>query len=122
MASVVTCVPRSGQGHPGLPYHRRLEKVKFGVPLDQVCKRDIPGPLLVMLLKLNKEGPFKKDVFRAPGHQGNMRKLIHFLQQGRLVNIQSFSVNTIASVLKKFLRKVPGGYSDLKTKPTYSQL
>ena len=22
-----------------------------------------------MLLKLNKEGPFKKDVFRAPGHQ-----------------------------------------------------
>ena len=34
-----------------------------------------------MLLKLNKEGPFKKDVFRAPGHQGNMRKLVHFLQQ-----------------------------------------
>jgi hypothetical protein len=36
-----------------------------------------------MLLKLNKEGPFKRDVFRAPGHQGNMRKLIHFLQQVR---------------------------------------
>ena len=63
----------------------------------------------VMLLKLNKEGPFKKDVFRAPGHQGNMNKLIHFLQQGRLVNIHSFSVNTIASVLKQFLRKIPGG-------------
>ena len=61
------------------------------------------------MLKLNKEGPFKKDVFRAPGHQGNMKKLIHFLQQGRLVNIHSFSVNTIASVLKKFLRKLPGG-------------
>lgn len=90
-------------------YHRRLEKVKFGVPLDMVCKKDIPGPLLMMLLKLNKEGPFKRDVFRAPGHQGNMRKLIHFLQQGRLVNIQNYSVNTIASVLKKFLRKIPGG-------------
>ena len=25
------------------------------------------------------------------------------------MNIDSFSVNTIASVLKKFLRKVPGG-------------
>jgi len=37
----------------------------------------------MMLLKLNKEGPFKRDVFRAPGHQGNMRKLIHFLQQVR---------------------------------------
>lgn len=108
MASVVTaCGPRPTP--QGLPYHRRVEKVKFGVPLDQVCKRDIPGPLLVMLLKLNKEGPFKKDVFRAPGHQGNMNKLIHFLQQGRLVNIHSFSVNTIASVLKQFLRKIPGG-------------
>jgi hypothetical protein len=30
-----------------------------------------------------------------------MNKLIHFLQQGRLVNIHSFSVNTIASVLKQ---------------------
>ena len=38
-----------------------------------------------MLLKINKEGPYKKDVFRAPGHQGNTRKLIHFLQQGKMV-------------------------------------
>jgi len=90
-------------------YPRRLEKVKFGVDLNQVCKKNIPGPLLLILLKLNKEGPFRRDVFRAPGHQGNMRKLIHFLQQGRIINIQNFSVNTIASVLKKFLRKLPGG-------------
>lgn len=62
-----------------------------------------------MILKLNKEAPFKKDVFRAPGHQGNMKKLIHFLQAGRLVNMDNFSVYTIASVLKKFLRKLPGG-------------
>lgn len=35
-------------GHPNtVPYPRRLEKVKFGVPLDEVCKNDIPGPLLV---------------------------------------------------------------------------
>lgn len=63
----------------------------------------------VLILKLNKEAPCKKDVFRAPGHQGNMKKLIHFLQTGRLVNIDNFSVYTIASVLKKFLRKLPGG-------------
>ncbi|XP_046672714.1 unconventional myosin-IXAb isoform X2 [Homalodisca vitripennis] len=86
-----------------------IARVKFGVPLDEVCKNDIPGPLLVLILKLNKEAPLKKDVFRAPGHQGNMKKLIHFLQTGRLVNIDNFSVYTIASVLKKFLRKLPGG-------------
>ena len=62
-------------------YHAKLERVKFGVPLAQVCRPDLPGPLLMMLLKLNKEGPFKKEVFRAPGHQASMKKLIHFLQQ-----------------------------------------
>ncbi|XP_063923489.1 uncharacterized protein LOC135137701 isoform X3 [Zophobas morio] len=96
-------------GHPSGPYPRRLEKVKFGVSLEEVCKNDIPGPLLVLILKLNKEAPYRKDVFRAPGHQGAMKKLIHFLQTGRLVNMDNFSVYTIASVLKKFLRKIPGG-------------
>lgn len=92
-------------------HHYYIERVKFGVPLDQVCciHNDLPGPLLILILKLNKEGPYKKDVFRAPGHQANMKKLIHFLQTGRLVNIDNFSVYTIASVLKKFLRKLPGG-------------
>ncbi|XP_058833623.1 uncharacterized protein LOC131691331 isoform X3 [Topomyia yanbarensis] len=104
LGSVVTSC-----GHPGSPYPHRLEKVKFGVPLDEVCKNDIPGPLLVLILKLNKEAPIRKDVFRAPGHQGAMKKLIHFLQQGRLVNVDNYSVYTIASVLKKFLRKIPGG-------------
>lgn len=65
--------------------------------------------LQVLILKLNKEAPLRKNVFRAPGHQGNMKKLIHFLQTGRLVNMDNFSVYTIASVLKKFLRKIPNG-------------
>ncbi|XP_058065678.1 uncharacterized protein LOC131215305 [Anopheles bellator] len=104
LGSVVTSC-----GHPGAQYPHRLEKVKFGVPLEEVCKNDIPGPLLVLILKLNKEAPFRKDVFRAPGNQGAMKKLIHFLQQGRLVNVDNYSVYTIASVLKKFLRKLPGG-------------
>lgn len=38
-----------------------------------------------------------------------MKKLMHFLQTGRLINMDNFSVYTIASVLKKFLRKIPGG-------------
>lgn len=38
-----------------------------------------------------------------------MKKLIHFLQTGRLVNIANFSVHTISSVVKKFLRKLPEG-------------
>lgn len=62
------------------------------------------GDVQVLILKLNKEAPLRRDVFRAPGHQGAMKKLIHFLQTGRLVNVDNYSVYTIASVLKKFLR------------------
>lgn len=40
---------------------------------------------------------------------GNVKKLTEFLEQGRLVNLDKFSVHTLASVLKKFLRKIPGG-------------
>ncbi|XP_063708354.1 unconventional myosin-IXAb isoform X1 [Culicoides brevitarsis] len=95
--------------HSQTPYPNRLEKVKFGVPLSEVCKNDIPSALLVLILKLNKEAPLRKDVFRAPGNVSAMKNLIHFLQSGRLVNVDNYSVYTIASVLKKFLRKIPGG-------------
>lgn len=37
-------------GHPTGAFPRRLEKVKFGVPLEEVCKNDIPGPLLVSII------------------------------------------------------------------------
>lgn len=105
LGSVVTSC-----GHPGPgPYPHRLEKVKFGVVLDEVCKPEIPAPLLVLILKLNKEAPLRKDVFRAPGNQTAIKQLIHFLQAGRLVNVDNYSVYTIASVIKKFLRKLPGG-------------
>lgn len=89
-----------------------IERVKFGASLDMVCagsRSEIPGPLLVLILILNKEAPYKKDVFRAPGHQASMKQLVHCMQTGRLVNYNKFSVYTIASVLKKFLRKLPGG-------------
>lgn len=47
-------------------------RVKFGCALEDTCRAhgDIPGPLLVLVLCINKLGPHKRDVFRAPGHQG----------------------------------------------------
>ncbi|OTF77035.1 RhoGAP domain containing protein [Euroglyphus maynei] len=88
-----------------------IQRVKFGVPLVDVCSvhNDLPSLLLMMILKMNKEAPYKKDVFRAPGNHANMRKLMKFLQNGRLVNLEQFSVHTIGSVLKKFLQKLPNG-------------
>uniref|UniRef100_A0A0K0DNV5 Rho-GAP domain-containing protein n=1 Tax=Angiostrongylus cantonensis TaxID=6313 RepID=A0A0K0DNV5_ANGCA len=90
-------------------YRGRIEKVKFGVPINEAFAHDIPATLLVLLLKVNKEGPLKKDIWRAPGNQAQVRKLSHIMQHGRLVNIANFSVYTAASVIKKFLSKLPGG-------------
>ncbi|PAV72653.1 hypothetical protein WR25_21106, partial [Diploscapter pachys] len=90
-------------------YRGKLEKVKFGVPISEAFAHDIPATLLVLLLKVNKEGPYKKDIWRAPGNQQQVRKLAQIMQHGRLVNIANFSVYTAASVIKKFLSKLPGG-------------
>ena len=38
-------------------------RVKFGVPLEQVCKRDIPGPLLVSSLAV------QHDLYVADGEE-----------------------------------------------------
>ncbi|KAL3070077.1 hypothetical protein niasHS_016603 [Heterodera schachtii] len=90
-------------------YRGRIEKVKFGVPVNEAFCPDIPATLLVLLLKVNKEGPLKKDIWRAPGNQAQVRKLSHIMQHGRLVNISNISVYTAASVIKRFLAKLPGG-------------
>ena len=81
-------------------YRGRIEKVKFGVPISEALSHDIPATLLVLLLKVNKEGPLKKDIWRAPGNQAQVRKLSHIMQHGRLVNISNISVYTAASVIK----------------------
>ncbi|XP_026478907.1 uncharacterized protein LOC113385278 isoform X2 [Ctenocephalides felis] len=108
--AVVLGIVMTACGHPwNGPYPHRLDKVKFGVALSEVFKNGIPAPLLVLILKLNKEAPTRKDVFRAPGHQASMKKLVHFMSTGRITNVDNYSVYTIASVLKKFLRKIPGG-------------
>ncbi|EJW82862.1 hypothetical protein WUBG_06228 [Wuchereria bancrofti] len=99
-------------GNSDDPQHRyrgRIEKVKFGVPIEEAFAHDIPATLLVLLLKVHKDGPAKKDIWRAPGNQAQVRKLSHIMQHGRLVNIANFSVYTAASVIKKFLSKLPGG-------------
>ncbi|KAL3994128.1 RhoGAP domain family protein [Acanthocheilonema viteae] len=104
-------------GNSDDPQHRyrgRIEKVKFGVPIEEAFAHDIPATLLVLLLKVHKDGPAKKDIWRAPGNQAQVRKLSHIMQHGRLVNIANFSVYTAASVIKKFLSKLPGGIFGLE--------
>uniref|UniRef100_A0A0N5AYV4 Rho-GAP domain-containing protein n=1 Tax=Syphacia muris TaxID=451379 RepID=A0A0N5AYV4_9BILA len=63
----------------------------------------------VLLLKVNKEGPSKKDIWRAPGNHAQIRTLARHMRDGTLVNISHFDEKTVASVIKLFLSKIPGG-------------
>ena len=45
----------AGTHHLG-QYTAKLERVKFGVSLDQVCRPDLPGPLLVSSQCANSGG------------------------------------------------------------------
>ena len=80
-SSSSSIVESSSSSSHSFSQNKRIERVKFGVPLNQLThSNELPQALLMLILKLNKEAPSKKDVFRAPGHQANMKKLIHFIQ------------------------------------------
>ena len=46
VGTVMTACAGSQAGQLG-QYHAKLDRVKFGAPLEQVCRPDLPGPLLV---------------------------------------------------------------------------
>ena len=48
VGTVMTACAGSQAGQLG-QYHAKLDRVKFGAPLEQVCRPDLPGPLLVSL-------------------------------------------------------------------------
>ena len=54
----------------------------------------------VLLLKVNKEGPSKKDIWRAPGNLQQVRILSRSMRDGALVNVANFDEKTVASVIK----------------------
>ncbi|CAK9298853.1 unnamed protein product [Gordionus sp. m RMFG-2023] len=61
-------------------------------------------------VKLMEDGPHKREIFRAPGSCGNIKELLHSLHQGKgTKDLSRTSTHAIASVIKIFLQKLPGG-------------
>ncbi|XP_051705416.2 rho GTPase-activating protein 20 isoform X3 [Oryctolagus cuniculus] len=81
----------------------------FGVSLPNICENDnLPKPVLDMLLFLNQKGPFTKGIFRQSANVKSCRELKEKLNSGVQVHLDCESVFVIASVLKDFLRNIPG--------------
>nr|XP_055189504.1 rho GTPase-activating protein 20-like isoform X2 [Nyctereutes procyonoides]XP_055189505.1 rho GTPase-activating protein 20-like isoform X2 [Nyctereutes procyonoides]XP_055189506.1 rho GTPase-activating protein 20-like isoform X2 [Nyctereutes procyonoides] len=82
----------------------------FGVSLTDICENDnLPVPILDMLSFINRKGPLMEGIFRISGSRVSRRILKEKLSFEDRVNLDSESVLVVASVLKDFLRNIPGG-------------
>uniref|UniRef100_A0A3Q7Q0E1 Rho GTPase-activating protein 20-like n=1 Tax=Callorhinus ursinus TaxID=34884 RepID=A0A3Q7Q0E1_CALUR len=74
-----------------------------------VCDKDnLPTPVLDMLSFINQKGPLTEGIFRKSANIKSCRVLKEKLNSGDKVNLDSESVLVVASVLKDFLRNIPG--------------
>ncbi|XP_012585406.1 PREDICTED: rho GTPase-activating protein 20 [Condylura cristata] len=81
----------------------------FGVSLPSICENDnLPKPVLDMLFFLNQKGPLTKGIFRQSANVKSCRELKERLNAGAEVHLDGESIFVIASVLKDFLRNIPG--------------
>ncbi|XP_063402909.1 uncharacterized protein LOC134686957 [Mytilus trossulus] len=88
----------------------RRQKLKFGVPLHIALKNGyIPVSLVELLVYIAHEGMFTADLFRRPGNPGDTRRIVKRLSEGKPVIFQNYNLYTLASVVKKFLLRLPGG-------------
>ncbi|XP_062949341.1 rho GTPase-activating protein 20-like [Cynocephalus volans] len=81
----------------------------FGVSLPNICENDnLPKPVLDMLYFLNQKGPLSKGIFRLSANLKSCRELKEKLNSGVEVHLDCECIFVIASVLKEFLRNIPG--------------
>ncbi|XP_052823671.1 uncharacterized protein LOC106870372 isoform X1 [Octopus bimaculoides] len=88
----------------------KTEKLKFGVAISVALKADyIPRPFVDLLVYIAKEGVTTTDLFRRPGNPYDTRRIVKRLEEGKPVIFTNYNFYTLASVVKKFLLKLPGG-------------
>ncbi|XP_004856582.1 rho GTPase-activating protein 20 isoform X1 [Heterocephalus glaber] len=81
----------------------------FGVSLQDICENDnLPKSVLDMLFFLNQKGPLTRGIFRQSANVKSCRELKEKLNSGVEVHLDCESIFVIASVLKDFLRNIPG--------------
>ncbi|CAH1800114.1 unnamed protein product [Owenia fusiformis] len=85
-------------------------KVRFGVPVEEAFKGGIiPEALVKLLAYIATEGMTVSDLFRRPGNPIDVKTVSFKLAEGKPVDFTEYNFYTLASVVKKFLLKLPGG-------------
>nr|XP_051690342.1 uncharacterized protein LOC103352527 isoform X3 [Oryctolagus cuniculus] len=103
------CLCGSKDLQPGEPIPSTSQSVHlFGSLIQDVCKDDnLPKSLLDMILLIEQQGPFTKDIFKKSGNEKSCRALKYKLNYGCQVNWESESAIDVAATLKDFLESIP---------------
>ncbi|CAI7572429.1 unnamed protein product [Penicillium manginii] len=100
-----------------LQHHRNPAKPIFGVPLDDLYKRDriaVPPLLSQCFRAVEKFGLEREGIYRFSGSVSDANRIISAFETGApeadLSNPKNFyhSIDTVAGLVKRFLRELPG--------------
>ncbi|KAL6060445.1 hypothetical protein STEG23_022653, partial [Scotinomys teguina] len=81
----------------------------FGKDLTAICEDgNLPTAILDILSFISERGPITEGIFRSPGKIRPFLALKERLDSGTEVNLNNESVPVVASILKEFLRNIPG--------------
>ncbi|XP_068123011.1 rho GTPase-activating protein 20 [Hyperolius riggenbachi] len=81
----------------------------FGQTLPAICENDnLPKAVMDMLSVLCQDGPFTRGIFRRSANAKSCKEMKERLNMGFDVDFGCESIFVTASVLKDFLRNIPG--------------
>ncbi|XP_075054989.1 rho GTPase-activating protein 20 [Mixophyes fleayi] len=81
----------------------------FGLSLPAICENDnLPKAIMDMLSVLCQDGPFTRGIFRRSANARSCKEMKERLNAGFDVDFACESIFVTASVLKDFLRNIPG--------------
>ncbi|CAI9616714.1 unnamed protein product, partial [Staurois parvus] len=81
----------------------------FGMSLPAICENDnLPKAIMDMLSVLCQDGPFTRGIFRRSANAKSCKEMKERLNAGFHVDFACESIFVTASVLKDFLRNIPG--------------
>ncbi|KAM9321169.1 rho GTPase-activating protein 20 [Gastrophryne carolinensis] len=81
----------------------------FGLSLSVICENDnLPKAVMDMLSVLCQDGPFTRGIFRRSANAKACKEMKERLDAGFDVDFTCESVFVTASILKDFLRNIPG--------------
>ncbi|KAF0981901.1 hypothetical protein FDP41_011762 [Naegleria fowleri] len=85
---------------------KHSEAGQSGISLDNNFHNRVPS-IAEECLKMLEENASKEGIFRIPGHALEIEKIVTAANSNQKLNLRLFSVHTVASVLKRFVRELP---------------